>query len=176
MVLVETVRWQCGARGHRCRAGSLGEVYSGDLLSNNPRRSLTLGAFHHISLGAQIECFVILELVQCGNQCVCNRVTDVFGCFGPGGPWKPYLGAGIGYAKASLDISTSGTKIMDDSDNVFAYQAMAGVGYMVSASTTIYGGHKYFATENPYFTDVLGIESESEVSSHNIEVGVRFGF
>ena len=65
---------------------------------------------------------------------------------------------------------------MDDSDNVFAYQAMAGVGYMVSASTTIYGGHKYFATENPYFTDVLGIESESEVSSHNIEVGVRFGF
>jgi hypothetical protein len=33
-----------------------------------------------VSLGAQTEGLVILELVQCGDECVCNRVTDVFGC------------------------------------------------------------------------------------------------
>ena len=39
-----------------------------------PRRNVL------ISLRTQTECLVILELVQCGHQCVCNRVTDVFGC------------------------------------------------------------------------------------------------
>lgn len=92
-----------------------------------------------------------------------------------GGPWKPYLGAGIGYAKVSMDFSQkSGEKLVDDSDNVFAYQAMVGVGYEVSASTTIYGGYKYFATEDASIIDSSGGSSLNEFRIHKIEVGVRF--
>jgi len=61
---------------------SLAWVYSGDLLSNETWCTLTLGTLDDISLRTQTEVLVILELVQCSNQCVCNRVTDVFGCLG----------------------------------------------------------------------------------------------
>lgn len=96
--------------------------------------------------------------------------------FDTGGPWKPYVGVGIGYARVSADISAVGVKIVDDHDNVFAYQGMLGIGYEISKATTIYGGYRYFATADPSFEDTAGSSFDSETRSHNIEAGIRFVF
>ena len=110
-----------------------------------------------------------------GNFSALAGMVNGYYDFDTGGPWKPYLGAGIGYAKVSMDFSQkSGEKLVDDSDNVFAYQAMVGVGYKVSASTNIYGGYKYFATEDASIIDSSGGSTLAEFRTHKIEVGVRF--
>jgi OOP family OmpA-OmpF porin len=103
-------------------------------------------------------------------------MANAFYDFDTGGPWKPYLGIGLGYARISLDLSALGQKLSDDSDNVIAYQAMAGVGYAVSPTITIYGGYKYFDTQDTTQIDVDGTSFDTELKNHNIEVGVRFAF
>lgn len=57
---------------------------------------------------------------------------------------------------------------------MFAYQAMAGVGYPMSDSTEIRGGYRYFATGDGEFEDVSGIRAS--YGTHSFEAGVVFRF
>jgi opacity protein-like surface antigen len=94
-----------------------------------------------------------------------------------GGPVVPYVGAGIGMADVSMDgVSVNGSPAVNDSDLVFAYQAMAGVGYQLTPTDTIYTGYRYFATAEPGFTDSAGDHFHSEFESHNLEIGYRLSF
>ncbi len=89
----------------------------------------------------------------------------------------PYVGLGIGLAAVTMDgVSVNHTPAVDDSDLVFAYQAMAGVGYQLSPSATIFTGYRYFATAEPTFTNAGGDRFQSEFESHNIELGYRLTF
>lgn len=92
------------------------------------------------------------------------------------GGFKPYLGAGIGVANIAADASTLGVSIVDDDDTVFAYQLMAGIGYEVHPQIVFFSGYRYFATEDPGFTDAAGGDFDSEYQTHNIEVGFRYFF
>jgi opacity protein-like surface antigen len=65
--------------------------------------------------------------------------------------FTPYVGAGIGGIKLSLENPG-----VNDDDTVFAYQGMAGVGYDINQSNTISLGYRYFATADATFTDRLG--------------------
>ena len=92
----------------------------------------------------------------------------------------PYLGIGLGGARVSAKGTepTSGA-FVDDSDMVFAYQLAAGIGYAVSKGITIDLGYKYFATAKPEFdftADFGGGKAEAEYASHNIFLGLRYGF
>ncbi len=90
-----------------------------------------------------------------------------------GTPWVPFLGAGLGVARLNIDIeSIAGVATTyDESDNVFAYQAGAGVGYKVTPTTTVSLSYRFFGTADPEFDD--GVDKvDTEYSSHNIMVGI----
>jgi len=96
--------------------------------------------------------------------------------FDTGGPIKPYIGAGLGFAQVSLSNATvNGRSLVDDEDLVFAYQAMAGVGYQVNPKGTLFLGYRYFAVDDPSFNSAIG-PVQSEMATHNVEVGYRLAF
>ena len=94
-----------------------------------------------------------------------------------GSQWKPYLGGGLGWSEVSLD--TAGALLtVDDEDNVFAYQFMAGLGYVPTSIplTEWTLGYRFFATEDPSFTNNAGVKIDSEYYTHNVELGAKFRF
>lgn len=88
-----------------------------------------------------------------------------------GGPVKPYIGGGIGVAHVNVkDYSTAGTTVADEDDNVFAYQAMAGMEYAVNNKVDLYTEYKYFATEDVDF----GGGAEGDYRNHAIMAGLKY--
>jgi opacity protein-like surface antigen len=112
-----------------------------------------------------------------GDVTSLGLMVNAFYDFKTGTPFIPYIGAGIGMAQVSVnDLSILGVTVLDDDDAVFAYQLIAGVGYAVSNAVTLDLQYKYLATADPEFTDVVGDKIETEYSSHNVMVGLRFNF
>ncbi len=70
----------------------------------------------------------------------------------------PYVGGGAGGAVSMFDAhgfsdeSQTQTAYGTESDTVFAYEAFAGVRFMVSQNVSLGLGYKYFATGNPTFS------------------------
>ncbi len=99
-------------------------------------------------------------------------------------PLVPYLGLGVGFANVTADITAptiSSLALIDDSDIVFAYQFMAGVGYNINPTTTLTVDYRYFATSDPEFPSgpafIPGLSDiESEYSNHSFNIGVRVAF
>lgn len=89
-----------------------------------------------------------------------------------------YIGAGIGAARIKGDIAGSGTisgityTLDSDTDWVFAWQLMTGIGWQVAEPATVTLGYRLWNTEDPEFE--LG-EFESPLI-HTVEIGVRFDF
>lgn len=112
-----------------------------------------------------------------GDVSALGLMVNAFYDFKTGTPFTPYIGAGIGMAQVSInDLSILGVTVLDDDDGVLAYQLIAGVGYAVSNAVTLDLQYKYLATTDPEFTDVEGATIETEYSSHNIMVGLRYNF
>ena len=89
----------------------------------------------------------------------------------------PYVGAGIGYAKTDVTFNPSGVGIVDDDDNGFAYQVMAGVTYSFDARWDVFGQYTYRSVEDgKYKVDLFPANLEVENKSNLIEVGVRYRF
>jgi len=76
---------------------------------------------------------------------------------------RPFLGAGIGLANIDVDG--------DEDDTVFAYQAIAGLGFPLTHVTTLDLQYRYFATEDPNFDG-----TEAEYQTHSFFAGLRFDF
>ncbi len=88
---------------------------------------------------------------------------------------RPYVGAGIGVARVSInDAEVLGVTIADDSDSVFAYQFMVGMEYDVGPRTALYAGYHYLATEDPQFQAEGGGSFDAEYASSNLLVGLRY--
>lgn len=89
------------------------------------------------------------------------------------GPVDPYVGAGIGlsYIEFSTDHDESSTRKPKDheDDVVLSYQFMAGINVRLDRNTTLYGGVRYFETEEANI-DFFSFD----LSSTEIEFGVRF--
>ena len=87
---------------------------------------------------------------------------------GGGSPsrFRPFLGGGIGMA-----VLTSSGDLEDDSDNVFAYQAIGGVAYHINSNWAVTASYAYLATADPQFEGV-----DAEYESHNVMAGVRYSF
>lgn len=78
---------------------------------------------------------------------------------------RPFLGAGIGLANVEIDSSDS------SDDTVFAYQAIAGLGFPLTHVTTLDLQYRYFASEDPNFDG-----AKAEYQTHNFFAGLRFDF
>ncbi|BCA78433.1 outer membrane beta-barrel protein [Desulfuromonas sp. AOP6] len=92
-------------------------------------------------------------------------------------PWIPYVGLGVGVAEVRLEnATTGGAPFVDDSDLVFAFQAGAGVGFMVSDPLTIDFGYRFLGMTKPELTAANGEKFELEHYSHLFLVGARITF
>lgn len=91
--------------------------------------------------------------------------------------WAPYVGAGVGMASVHLS-KNSGTGNTDTTDNEFAYQALAGIGYSPSSlpNTQWILGYRYLATSDATFSGAPGTNVKTEYSTHSIEAGAHFRF
>ena len=91
---------------------------------------------------------------------------------------KPYLGAGLGVArhKAKAGEQTLANDMwyfprpasrVSGSDNVFAYQLMAGLSHPLTPEMDVRAGYRYFGTKD---TEIAG--TKGSYGSHNFEVGL----
>ena len=86
----------------------------------------------------------------------------------------PYIGGGLGIARHKGNYEEEPGDWLRGKDTVFAYQAMAGVGYGLSETTELRLGYRYFATEDWDASDVDKLKASYR--THNIEAGVSVRF
>ena len=86
--------------------------------------------------------------------------------FATGGPWTPYITAGLGYSNVEVD---------SDDDNLFTYQLGVGIGYAMNEKVTWDLRYRYLGFEDYEYSDWSDSVSV-EASSHNITLGLRFAF
>lgn len=91
--------------------------------------------------------------------------------------FMPYIGAGVGMARVDFDgVRPVGGVRIDDEDDVFAYQGIAGVSYWLSEALEIALEYRYFATQDPDLRTAAGVNVESEYSNHGALFGLRWNF
>lgn len=96
-----------------------------------------------------------------------------------GGPLSFYGGGGVGVANVDFDgHGTAGSGVvMDDDETVFAWQAIAGVGFEISQSIVLDVQYRYFNAAGVSLTDITGIfNSSTDYQSHAVLGGIRFKF
>jgi OmpA-OmpF porin, OOP family len=97
-------------------------------------------------------------------------------------PWSfagiaPYIGAGIGMARVEENRTKgAGVNYIDDSDNRFAYQGIAGLNWVFNPKWSMNVEYRYFATSDATFKDALNRPVEGEFKSHNAFVGLTYHF
>jgi len=91
---------------------------------------------------------------------------------------KPYVGGGVGYSRVKFkDYRTASTgTFLDDSDNVLAYQGMAGVSYDITPKLALTGEYRYLGTNDPEVTTVGGTNTKISNDSNNGMLGLRYTF
>lgn len=89
----------------------------------------------------------------------------------------PYLGLGVGYASVDFDsVQPVGGSVLNDSDGVFAYQGIAGLGYRLSERIQLFTDYRYFATADANLSTRANVSVDGEYADHSLLVGLRFLF
>jgi opacity protein-like surface antigen len=105
-----------------------------------------------------------------------NGVFD-FGSKFEDSKFEPFVGAGIGFADLRLNNLRSGNvSFTNGTDNVFAYQAFAGVRFAVSENFDISAKYRYLATSD---SDMMTAQSEKFKTSydvHDFMIGLTYRF
>jgi len=92
-------------------------------------------------------------------------------------PFTPYLGAGVGLAHVNADDIDGGGLTSGGSDNVFAYQAMAGAEYAFNEDWSAMLEYRYFAADNVDISSTVGgvtTGSDFDYHSHTVMAGLRY--
>jgi OOP family OmpA-OmpF porin len=98
-------------------------------------------------------------------------MTNVAYDFMKGKKIHPYVLAGIGAAKISVDSAD----LADDNDFVFAYQVGAGIKYDVSKKVALGISYRLFGTSDPEFTDGE-TDFSMEYLNHSVLFGLTYSF
>jgi opacity protein-like surface antigen len=93
--------------------------------------------------------------------------------FTTAGVLTPFIGAGLGFSRVSVD---SGTLEVDDSDTVFAYQLALGGSFTINPQLNLVVQYRFFGTSDPSFTDNDGDRFKTEYMTHNFLAGLRYSF
>ena len=95
-----------------------------------------------------------------------------------GMPFSIYGGGGIGVANVEFDghgVTDPGV-VMDDNDTVFAWQAIAGVGYEFTPGWIFDVQYRYFNASDVSLTGFGGASSSTDYESHAVLGGIRIKF
>jgi opacity protein-like surface antigen len=107
-----------------------------------------------------------------------NLIYDFPGFQGPFGNqqnvWRPYIGAGAGYGKVEVEYDDA-----EADDEVFMWQAKAGLSYEITPQTVFEIGYRYLSAESADVDtdDVdLDVSGEVDIESHAVTAGLRWRF
>lgn len=121
----------------------------------------------------------VAEVVADGRGEITQTALFVNGYydFNHTGTFRPYLGAGLGFADVNVTYNPSGIGVIDDGETKFAYQLKAGATYAINESWEVFGEYAYRATDdietnNDLFPGTLDIENQQSA----ISIGARFRF
>ncbi len=104
-----------------------------------------------------------------------SLMANIYYDLNPGGVFTPYIGIGLGGARVSFDsIAPVGASSIDDSDTVFAYQGILGADYRIADQVKLFIDYRYFATQDPDFSNAAGSGVGAEYRTHALMVGVRW--
>ncbi|QDZ08670.1 OmpA family protein [Sphingomonas panacisoli] len=98
--------------------------------------------------------------------------------FGDDDGLQGFVGGGVGVArvKAEKYALSSGGSFLDDSDTVFAWQAIAGIRAPLTSNIDATLKYRFFNAQNVKLVDVTGRTLEGRFRSHSILGGVTFNF
>jgi opacity protein-like surface antigen len=94
-----------------------------------------------------------MELGLDGDEHSYAALANAYYRFDTGSSVTPYLGAGVGAAVLTLDAEAENGGAFDDSETVFAYQAMAGIDYALTPHLAFGLEYRYFATPDIELSD-----------------------
>lgn len=94
------------------------------------------------------------------------------------GAFSPFAGGGIGYASANIDMTfdLGGNNGIDDRGGAFAWQIGGGAAVDLSEQVSVVGRYRYFATSDFSLTDNEGTDQSWSISTHIIDLGLKFNF
>ncbi len=91
--------------------------------------------------------------------------------------WVPFVGVGIGYATVDVSYEPSNVAIIDDDDDVFAYQLMAGLAYQLNDQIAVSASLRYRDYEEATVnSSLLPAEFDIELDEMVYDVGFRYSF
>jgi opacity protein-like surface antigen len=107
------------------------------------------------------------------------RMLQLYYDVGTTNAWRPYVGAGVGFASGRPDELTCMTlcSSLDDADRTIGYQFMAGVTYAPKKDITFFAEHRLSGTARGSLIDTDGARSDFEgMRDRAFGGGVRIGF
>ena len=97
--------------------------------------------------------------------------------FGDDDGIQGFIGGGVGVARISADYAlTTRGSWLDDSDTVFAWQAIAGLRQPISDNIDVTLKYRFFNADNVRLVDVTGRVNDGRYRSHSIVGGIVFNF
>jgi opacity protein-like surface antigen len=97
------------------------------------------------------------------------------------GPFKPYIGFGIGGARVNEDrqtvFTTTGARVsIDEWRTAFAYQGRVGIGYDVNKWLDLSAGYRYVHINGGDRTNNGFVIRSDGIDNHSLELGAAFKF
>ena len=114
-----------------------------------------------------------------GHLSIFTGMVNALLDFGDDNGWAGYVGGGAGYAqvKYSQNIDLTGLDF-SDSDNSFAWQAIAGVRYAISPSMDVGLKYRFFNASNLVFNEggTVPFELKGRVRTHSLLASLLWNF
>ena len=112
-----------------------------------------------------------------GDYSTFNSMLNLYYDIPGMGRFTPYLGIGGGMARVELDgVAPVGGSTISDSDWMWAYQGIAGVGYQLTNNLGLFADYRYLDTTEGNFSTAAGRELGTDFTEHRVMVGLRWYF
>jgi len=98
--------------------------------------------------------------------------------FLPASGMRPFLGAGLGWARVRYEAANevTGEMLIDDRADTLAYQLLAGFTFDVSPRLALTAGYRYWKTDSFDLKTVSGERESSRQTVHATLLGLRYHF
>jgi outer membrane protein OmpA-like peptidoglycan-associated protein len=102
-----------------------------------------------------------------------DAMINVLYEFETGTMFRPYLGVGLGGADVTMDVAFPGGTL-DEGDVVFAYQAIAGLGYNITPEIQLFAEGRFLGTDEPDFDSPATGQVEADIWNYSALVGLTY--
>lgn len=132
--------------------------------------------------GSDADSGKLLNLnVTDGEVSALSLLLNLFYPFETGHRLTPYIMGGLGAAALDVDnVTVNGTRFIDDSEIVFAYQVGTGIELAINRNLSLDLAYRYFGTADKEFeNDTLDAATKHfdfRYETHNAMLGLRYKF